>query len=141
MEMNLGLSERVTKLRDRVAQIVRDDIMQVEHEYHAEISKGDRWTFTDRQVEIMEGLKAKVRAEGLWNFWLTGSEKGFGLSTVEYAYMAEELGKSPLAAEVFNCSAPDTGNMEVFERYGTDKMKERWLAPMLEGKILSLIHI
>ena len=87
MEMNLGLSERVTNLRDRVAQIVRDDIMRVEHEYHAEISKGDRWTFTDRQVEIMEGLKAKVRAEGLWNFWLTGSEKGFGLSTVEYAYI------------------------------------------------------
>ena len=88
--------------------------MPLEAEYHAEVSKGDRWTLTDRQVEIMTGLKEKVRAEGLWNFWLTGSDKGFGLTTVEYAYMAEELGKSPLAAEVFNCSAPDTGNMEVF---------------------------
>ena len=137
MEMNLGLSDRVAKLRNRVAEIVRDDIMPIEHEYHAEISKGDRWSFTDRQDEIMETLKAKVRAEGLWNFWLTGSDKGFGLTTVEYAYMAEELGKSPLAAQVFNCSAPDTGNMEVFERYGTDEMKAQWLAPLLEGKIRS----
>ena len=135
MEMNLGLSERVTNLRDRVAQIVRDDIMRVEHEYHAEISKGDRWTFTDRQVEIMEGLKAKVRAEGLWNFWLTGSEKGF--SNLEYAHLAEVMARNPIASEVFNCAAPDTGNMEVFERYGTDEMKAQWLAPLLEGKIRS----
>ena len=133
MEMNLGLSERVAKLRDRVSEIIRNDIMPLEAEYNAEVSKGDRWTLTDRQVEIMIGLKDKVRAEGLWNFWLTGSDKGFGLTTVEYAYMAEELGKSPLAAEVFNCSAPDTGNMEVFERYGTEEMKTRWLAPLLAG--------
>ena len=85
MEMNFGLSERVEKLRDRVAEIIREDIMPMEHEYHAEVSKGDRWTFTDRQVEIMKALKDKVRAEGLWNFWLTGSDKGFGLTTVEYA--------------------------------------------------------
>ena len=137
MEMNLGLSERVAKLRDRVSEVIRNDIMPLEAEYHAEVSKGDRWTLTDRQVEIMTGLKNKVRAEGLWNFWLTGSEKGFGLTTVEYAYMAEELGKSPLAAEVFNCSAPDTGNMEVFERYGTEEMKTRWLAPLLAGEIRS----
>ena len=83
MEMNLGLSERVEKLRDRVAEIIREDIMPMEHEYHAEVSKGDRWAFTDRQIEIMKTLKDKVRAEGLWNFWLTGSDKGFGLTTIE----------------------------------------------------------
>jgi len=82
-------------------------------------------------------LKAKAKAAGLWNFWLTDSEKGFGLTTVGYAYFAEEMGKTPLGAEVFNCSAPDTGNMEVFERYGTEKMKEQWLKPLLEGQIRS----
>ena len=82
-------------------------------------------------------MKAKAKAAGLWNFWLTDSDKGFGLTTVEYAYFAEEMGKTPLGAEVFNCSAPDTGNMEVFERYGTEKMKEQWLKPLLEGEIRS----
>ena len=137
MEMNLGLSERVEKLRDRVAEIIREDIMPMEHEYHAEVSKGDRWAFTDRQIEIMKTLKDKVRAEGLWNFWLTGSDRGFGLTTVEYAYMAEELGKSPLAAEVFNCSAPDTGNMEVLHKYGSEAQKKQWLEPLMRGEIRS----
>ncbi|WP_170416804.1 acyl-CoA dehydrogenase family protein [Ruegeria atlantica] len=137
MNMSFGLREENRALLQRVADMIRDEIMPLEEEYQAEIDKGDRWAYTERQAEILEGLKAKARAAGLWNFWLTDSDKGFGLSTVEYAYFAEEMGKTPLGAEVFNCSAPDTGNMEVFERYGTDKMKEQWLKPLLNGDIRS----
>jgi acyl-CoA dehydrogenase len=98
---------------------------------------GDRWSYTERQTQILDGLKAKAREQGLWNFWLTDSERGYGLSTVEYAYLAEEMGKAHLGAETFNCSAPDTGNMEVLERYGTEEHKKLWLAPLLDGKIRS----
>ncbi|MDR9483976.1 MULTISPECIES: acyl-CoA dehydrogenase family protein [Sediminimonas] len=137
MDMNFGMREENRKLLARVAAMVRDEIMPLEEEYAAEIATGDRWQYTDRQTEILEGLKARAKAEGLWNFWLTDSDKGFGLTTVEYAYLAEEMGKTPLGAEVFNCSAPDTGNMEVFERYGTQKLKDEWLMPLLDGQIRS----
>ncbi|MFK7867635.1 MAG: acyl-CoA dehydrogenase family protein [Roseobacter sp.] len=137
MDMNFGVRPEARALLDRVAAMVRDEIMPLEDAYHAEIDKGDRWTFTARQTEILEGLKDKAKAAGLWNFWLTDSQSGIGLSTVEYAYFAEEMGRTPLAAEVFNCSAPDTGNMEVFERYGTADMKSRWLKPLLNGEIRS----
>ncbi|WP_282120686.1 acyl-CoA dehydrogenase family protein [Ruegeria atlantica] len=137
MNMSFGLREEKRALLQRVADMIRDEIMPLEEEYQAEIDKGDRWQYTERQAEILEGLKAKAKAAGLWNFWLTDSDKGFGLTTVEYAYFAEEMGKTPLGAEVFNCSAPDTGNMEVFERYGTDQMKEQWLKPLLNGDIRS----
>lgn len=137
MNMTFAMRDENRKLLDRVAAMIRDEIMPLEDEYHAEIAKGDRWQYTARQTEILEGLKAKAKAAGLWNFWLTDSDRGFGLTTVEYAYFAEEMGKTPLAAEVFNCSAPDTGNMEVFERYGSEKMKRDWLAPLLEGQIRS----
>ncbi|MEE4189354.1 MAG: acyl-CoA dehydrogenase family protein, partial [Roseobacter sp.] len=137
MDMNFGMRRENRALLDRVAQMIREEVMPLEAEYHAEIGKEDRWAYTTRQAEILEGLKARAKAAGLWNFWLTDSARGFGLSTVEYAYFAEEMGKTPLGAEVFNCSAPDTGNMEVFERYGTDAMKQQWLAPLLEGEIRS----
>ena len=137
MDLNFGMRPETRSLLARVAEMIRDEVMPLEAEYHAEIGKDDRWTYTTRQAEILEGLKAKAKAAGLWNFWLTDSEKGYGLTTVEYAYFAEEMGKTPLGAEVFNCSAPDTGNMEVFERYGTATMKEQWLAPLLEGDIRS----
>ena len=135
--MDLGLSPRVADLRDRVADMIENEILPVEEEFLADVSVGDRWAYTDRMTEILEGLKAEAKSRGLWNFWLTDSERGYGLSTVEYAYLAEEMGKAHLGAETFNCSAPDTGNMEVFERYGTDALKEKWLAPLLEGKIRS----
>ncbi|MCP5038171.1 MAG: acyl-CoA dehydrogenase, partial [Rhodobacteraceae bacterium] len=125
--MNLGMSARLKPIHTEVVRMVRDDIAPLDTEYLADVSVGDRWQFTPRQSEILEGLKAKAKAAGLWNFWLTDSDKGHGLSTVEYAYLAEEMGKSHLAAEVFNCNAPDTGNMEVFERYGTPAQKECWL--------------
>jgi acyl-CoA dehydrogenase len=137
-EMALGMTERLKPIHEKVARMVREEIMPLDEEFLAEVGAGgDRWTYTPRQTEILEGLKAKARARGLWNFWLTDSSRGYGLSTVEYAYLAEEMGKAHLGAEVFNCSAPDTGNMEVLERYGTQAQKDEWLAPLLEGKIRS----
>ena len=137
-DMNLGMTERLKPIHDKVARMVRDEIIPLDEEFLAEVGKaGDRFAYTRKQADILEGLKAKARERGLWNFWLTDSERGYGLSTVEYAYLAEEMGKSHLAAEVFNCSAPDTGNMEVFERYGTRAQKDKWLAPLLEGEIRS----
>lgn len=135
--MDLGVSQRVAPLMEQVRNMVRDEIMPLEDEFHDEIPVGGRWQHTPRQTEILESLKASARAKGLWNFWLTDSKRGYGLSTVEYAYLAEEMGKSPLAPEVFNCNAPDTGNMEVFERYGSEEMKETWLKRMLNGEIRS----
>ncbi|MEM8691614.1 MAG: acyl-CoA dehydrogenase family protein [Pseudomonadota bacterium] len=137
MDMNFGMRDENRELLARVATMIRDDVMPMEEEYQTEVNTGDRWVFTERQTEILESLKQKAKDVGLWNFWLTDSDKGFGLSTVEYAHFAEEMGKTPLGAEVFNCSAPDTGNMEVFERYGTEKMKDAWLKPLLDGQIRS----
>jgi acyl-CoA dehydrogenase len=136
-QMALGMSERLKPIHAKVAAMVRDEIQPLDEEYLAEVAKGDRWGYTKRQTEILEGLKKKAKAAGLWNFWLTDSERGYGLSTVEYAYLAEEMGKSHLAAEVFNCAAPDTGNMEVLERYGSADHKRKWLKPLLEGEIRS----
>lgn len=136
--MFLGMSDRVKPLVEEVRAMIRDEVIPLEHEYEAEIGKaGDRFVLTKRQIEILEGLKAKARARKLWNFWLTGSDQGYGLTTVEYAYLAEEMGRSHLAAETFNCSAPDTGNMEVIERYGTQAQKDKWLKPLLAGEIRS----
>jgi acyl-CoA dehydrogenase len=137
-EMNLGMTERLKPLHEKVSRMVREEIAPLDEEFLAEVGKGgDRWSYTERQTQILDGLKAKARERGLWNFWLTDSELGYGLSTVEYAYLAEEMGKAHLGAETFNCSAPDTGNMEVLERYGTEEHKKLWLAPLLDGKIRS----
>ncbi len=135
--MNLGASERVKDLIARVSAMIREHIEPLDAEFLAEVNVGDRWTHTPRQQEILDQLKSRAKAEGLWNFWLTDSERGYGLTTVEYAYLAEEMGKSHLAAEIFNCAAPDTGNMEVIERYGTDAHKKQWLQPLLDGEIRS----
>ena len=134
--MFLGLRDEFHPLLERVRAMIRDEIAPMEAAYHAEIGKGDRWQFTDRQRDILEGLKARARSQGLWNFWRTGPE-GPGLNTVDYAYFAEAMGRTPMGAEVFNCNAPDTGNMEVFEKYGDARMQARWLAPLLEGEIRS----
>ncbi|WP_027161372.1 acyl-CoA dehydrogenase family protein [Mesorhizobium sp. WSM1293] len=137
-EMNLGMTERLKPIHARVAAMVRDEIMPLDHEFLSEVGKaGNRWVYSARQSEILEGLKKTARERGLWNFWLTGSERGYGLSTVEYAYLAEEMGKAHLGAETFNCSAPDTGNMEVLERHGSTDHKKAWLEPLLDGNIRS----
>ena len=135
--MDLGISDKVKPILEEVKHFIDTEILPLEHEYHEEISKGDRWTFTDRQTEILEGLKSKAKAKNLWNFFLTHFEGGYGLNTVEYAYIAQETGRSHLAPEVFNCAAPDTGNMEVLARFCTEEQKETWLKPLLAGEIRS----
>ncbi|MBD3680199.1 MAG: acyl-CoA dehydrogenase family protein [Rhodobacteraceae bacterium] len=138
--MDLGVTDKVRPLIEKVRAMVENEIAPLNAEYEAEVGKhptGDRFKHTPRQLEILDVLKAKAKERGLWNFWLTDSDRGYGLTTVEYAYLAEEMGKVGIAAEVFNCNAPDTGNMEVLERYGEDWMKEHWLTRLLEGEIRS----
>ena len=135
--MNLGLSEEMEKIREKIRAFVVEKVEPLELEYHHEISIGDRWSHTPRQDEILEGLKAEARKMGMWNFFLPKSQGGAGISNLEYAHLAEIMGRSRLASEAFNCSAPDTGNMEVLERYGSEEQKEQWLKPLLEGKIRS----
>jgi acyl-CoA dehydrogenase len=135
--MNLGMTDRVRPLVEAVRTFIAEQVVPVDHEFFQEVDRGDRWTLTDRQNEILDDLKSAARSQGLWNFWLTDSEDGYGLSTVEYAYLAEETGRSHLAAEAFNCSAPDTGNMEVLVRYGSEDQKKQWLEPLLSGDIRS----
>ena len=135
--MDIGISARLRPVLDEVKRFIDAEILPLEPEFLAEIDTGGRWSFTARQLAILDGLKAKARGRGLWNFFLTEHEGGHGLTTVEYAHIAEETGKSHLAPEVFNCSAPDTGNMEVLARYGTPAQQERWLKPLLAGEIRS----
>ena len=135
--MDLGPSDKVKPILEQVKAFIDNEILPVEREYHEEVDKGDRWQYTARQTEILEDLKKKARAKNLWNFFLTHWEGGYGLNTVEYSYIAEETGRSHLAPEVFNCSAPDTGNMEVLARYCSDEQKKKWLVPLLNGEIRS----
>jgi len=135
--MDLGISAKIAPILADVRNFMEQEIAPLEHEYLSEIAVGDRWQFTARQTDIMEGLKEKARSRGLWNFFLTDGEAGSGLNTVEYAYLAEEMGKSHIAAEVFNCAAPDTGNMEVLHKYGSEAQKKQWLEPLMKGEIRS----
>lgn len=135
--MNLGMTDRVKPLVEQVRAYIADAVAPLETEFFNTMNANDRWQLSDRQREILEDLKRGARDKGLWNFFLTDSAHGYGLNTVEYAYLAEEMGHSNLAAEVFNCAAPDTGNMEVLARYGSDEQKARWLEPLLNGEIRS----
>jgi len=137
MTMDLGVSAKLVPLLEEVRGFIEKEILPVEVEFYEDIAVGDRWEWTQRQTDIREGLKTKAKAQGLWNFFLTEGEVGSGLNTVEYAYLAEEMGKSHLAAEIFNCAAPDTGNMEVLHKYGTEEQKKQWLEPLLNGDIRS----
>ncbi|GJM12120.1 MAG: acyl-CoA dehydrogenase [Pseudohongiella sp.] len=135
--MDLGLSEELVEVREKIRTFVEEKVGPVEEEYHDEVSVGDRWSHTPRQDEIMESLKAEARRLGLWNFFLPKSQGGAGISNLQYAHLAEIMGRSRLASEAFNCSAPDTGNMEVLERYGSEEQKKEWLEPLLAGEIRS----
>ncbi|AUH63342.1 acyl-CoA dehydrogenase family protein [Paracoccus zhejiangensis] len=139
--MDFTMRPKAQEILDKVRRMVRDEIIPLDHEFLAEVGKGaDRFERTPRQIEILEGLKAKAREQGLWNLWRTKALTGAGpdaLTTVEYAQLAEEMGRSHLGAEVFNCSAPDTGNMDVLARFGTEAQQRRWLDPLLAGEIRS----
>lgn len=135
--MDLGLSEELVEVREKIRRFVEEKVEPVEQEYHQEISVGDRWSHTLRQDEILNSLKEEARRMGLWNFFLPESQGGGGISNLEYAHLAEIMGRSRLASEAFNCSAPDTGNMEVLERYGSEEQKKQWLEPLLAGEIRS----
>lgn len=138
-ELNdLRMSEKAMPLLNKVKDFIRDVVEPMSQEFHR-LGEGrpDIWQYAPGQLEVLEAAKDKAKAAGLWNFFLPNAETGEGLSNLDYAYIAVELGKNRLASETMNCAAPDTGNMEVLERVGTPEQKKQWLEPLLEGKIRS----
>lgn len=131
--MNFEYTDKVNALRQRLLDFMDEHIYPNEARYYQDIDQGDRW----QPSQVIEELKPKARAAGLWNLFLPASDLGAGLTNLEYAPLCEIMGRSTMAPEVFNCSAPDTGNMEVLERYGAAEHKERWLKPLLAGEIRS----
>ena len=138
-ELNdLRMSPEAMPLYEHVKKFIKETVDPMSVEFHR-LGEGraDRWSYAPGQLEVLEAAKDKAKAEGLWNFFLPDAETGVGLKNLDYAYIAVELGKNPLASETMNCSAPDTGNMEVLERVGTPAQKEQWLKPLLNGEIRS----
>ena len=135
---NLAMSEDARPLLDALAKHIRENVDPITEEFHR-LGEGraERFSYAPGQLELLETAKNKAREAGLWNFFLPIAETGEGLSNLDYAYIAFELGKNPLASQTLNCSAPDTGNMEVLERVGTPEQKEKWLKPLLNGEIRS----
>src|SRR5437763_4269378 len=131
--MDFAYSEKVEELQKRLCAFMEEHIYPNERTCVEQIQQGGRWC----PAPIMDQLKEKARAAGMWNLFLPDSQYGAGLTNLEYAPLCEVMGRSPFAPEVFNCSAPDTGNMEVLVRYGTPEQKERWLRPLLAGTIRS----
>ena len=132
----LELSDKFKPTLEEVKRFIASEIVPLEEEYNESPNTENRWALSDRQSEILEGLKSKAKSAGLWNFFLP-DWNGEGITNLDYAYLAIEMGKCRLAPEVFNCAAPDTGNMEVLHKYGSEAQKERWLKPLLDGKIRS----
>ena len=131
--MNFEFSNKVIELQNKLTNFMNENVYKNEEVFEDQLNKNGRWTIPP----ILEELKEKAKKEGLWNLFLPESELGAGLKNIEYAPLCEIMGRSPIGAEIFNCSAPDTGNMEVFVRYGTDDQKEKWLKPLLNGQIRS----
>ena len=135
---NLAMSDKAAPLYEAVKKHIAENVAPISAEFERlGVGRADRWSWAPGQLELLEVAKQKAKASGLWNFFLPDAETGEGLSNLDYAYIAAELGKEPLASESLNCSAPDTGNMEVLERVGTPEQKERWLKPLLNGEIRS----
>ena len=129
------LRPEAVELVEKVKDFIDSEVRPKEHVFHEQINVGkDRWS---SYPSVIDELKEKARAKGLWNLFLPESEFGAGLSNYEYAHLAEEMGKSHIASEAMNCSAPDTGNMEVIARYGNEQHQEEWLKPLLDGEIRS----
>ncbi|HEX9960239.1 MAG TPA: acyl-CoA dehydrogenase family protein, partial [Pyrinomonadaceae bacterium] len=128
--MNFDYSTKTRELQKRLRDFMRENVYPNENAYAEEINSGDRW----QPLRLIEDLKEKARAADLWNLFLPEIS---GLTNLEYASLAEEMGRVYWSAEVFNCSAPDTGNMEVLERYGSAEQKAAWLKPLLDGEIRS----
>ena len=126
-------SDKVKKLQEKLTDFMNENVYKNEDVYKKQVEEGGRWCIP----AIMEELKAKAKTEGLWNLFLPDSDLGASLTNVEYAPLCEIMGRSPIGPEVFNCSAPDTGNMEVLVRYGTEDQKRKWLEPLLNGEIRS----
>jgi acyl-CoA dehydrogenase len=137
-DFDLRMSDKVQPLYQAVIKFIAEDVNPITEEFHR-LGEGraDPWSWGEGQLEVLSDAKAKARELGLWNFFLPDADTGEGLSNLDYAYIANELGKNPLASECLNCSAPDTGNMEVLERVGTPAQKEQWLEPLLRGEIRS----
>ncbi len=136
--MNLAMSAKAVPLFEAVKTFIKNEIDPITAEYfRLGDGRSNRWQYGEGQLELLNSVKAKAKKAGLWNFFLPNAETGEGLSNLDYAYIANELGKNPIASECFNCSAPDTGNMEVLERVGTPEQKKRWLEPLLAGEIRS----
>ncbi len=135
---DLTMSDEAQPLLDAVKKHIQENVAPITEEFHA-LGEGreDRWSWAPGQLELLDGAKQKAKESGLWNFFLPDADTGEGLSNLDYAYIANELGKNPLASETLNCSAPDTGNMEVLERVGSPEQKEQWLKPLLNGEIRS----
>jgi acyl-CoA dehydrogenase len=131
--MNFEYSDKVKYLQKKLSAFMDEHIYPNEATYYEQNHAGERW----KVIPIIEDLKPKAKAEGLWNLFLPESELGAGLTNLEYAPLCEIMGRAPWSAEVFNCSAPDTGNMEVLSRYGTPEQQAQWLRPLLEGEIRS----
>ena len=131
--MNFEFSNKVIELQNKLTNFMNENVYKNEEVFEDQLNKNGRWTIPP----ILDELKEKAKKEGLWNLFLPESELGAGLKNIEYAPLCEIMGRSPIGAEIFNCSAPDTGNMEVFVRYGTDVQKEKWLKPLLNGEIRS----
>ncbi len=138
-ELNdLRMSDGVRPLYDHVRKFIKETVDPMAAEFtRLGKDKKDRWSFAPGQLEVLQKAKDKAKTEGLWNFFLPDAHSGEGLKNLDYAYIAVELGKSPMASETMNCAAPDTGNMEVLERVGTKEQKEKWLKPLLNGDIRS----
>ncbi len=134
---DLRMSAEARELFGRVTQFLEEVVAPMQEEYFALAeTRDERWGYAPGQLELLDAAKEKAKGAGLWNFFLPDSEVG-GLSNLDYAYIAVELGKYPLGSESLNCSAPDTGNMEVLERVGTPEQKKQWLEPLLAGEIRS----
>jgi acyl-CoA dehydrogenase len=138
-EMNdLRMSDEVRPLYNHVMRFIKETVDPMASEWvRLGKDKKDPWSFAPGQLDVLQKAKDKAKSEGLWNFFLPDAETGEGLKNLDYAYIAVELGKSPMASETMNCAAPDTGNMEVLERAGTKAQKDKWLKPLLAGEIRS----